>query len=207
MLSKQQRNLPLECEEDPVAFRVLGVDPAFRKYGWCIVAILWDGSLLYEEFGLIETAKADKKAKLLVSSDNINRATKITNELAEVYERYSGIVAICAEAPAGSKNAKSASALGIAQGLTAAFAADRNLPIFSETPQGLKKKLCGTKSASKARVRDKLLEVAVFTDKAKASIAAVKAKSKHEHMYDAGAAVWVLRDCAPMLLLRNMHGL
>jgi len=182
---------------------LLGLDPAYRKFGWC-VARLGRNALHYEAFGLIRNHK-DLAPNASVARKNLEGVQFITRELNQILAEWSGIRAVFPEAPAGSQSARSASLLGLAWGAVGSWAETHELPVYEITPQRLKIVMCGKQSASKQEVADAFVEASRLPESVHGMILKI-AKTHREHMYDAGAAIWAQRHSQGFLSVKRLCG-
>ena len=176
---------------------MLGIDPGFANVGIGIVKVgKTDCSVIFTE--ILRTKKADKKVKVYVADDNIRRIREAASSLIDTIEQHD-ITAICAEAMSFPRNASTAAKMALFWGALIMIAHERDLPLYSATPQQIKKSLCGTNKASKE-------------DIAKAVNARIKGpvpmagipKTKQEHAYDAIAAVLTCIESDELKLVRKL---
>lgn len=100
--------------------RLLAIDPSLTATGWCVVELGAEPALLAA--GVIET-KPTPKAKrhgATQCEDDMRRAAYVYGQLSRVERRHTPAI-VAVEAAAGSKSAKAAKALGIAQAAVACF--------------------------------------------------------------------------------------
>jgi len=136
---------------------VLGIDVGLAHVGYALVALEGNSERVLD-MRTIVTKKSDAKLGVLVAHDDIRRVREILDALHVVISSagqpgLSGVHAICAELPHGSKGARAAAALGIGKAIVAALGWRYQLPIAACNPQQLKKTLAGSQSASKAEVQ------------------------------------------------------
>ena len=160
--------------------RVMGVDPAFRNTGWVHMQ-LGDSSERIQAVGLVRTKKTDKKMRILESDDRhrcCNEIAMALNSAIDVFVPHY----ICAEALVGSKGAAAATMQGMAWGVLSAITAVRKIPVFTVSPQGMKKALCGSKSASKEDIEN---AVKARYPNAAGIVGSINPPGAREHVYDA----------------------
>jgi crossover junction endodeoxyribonuclease RuvC len=176
---------------------MLGIDPGFANIGIGIVKVgKTDCTVLATE--ILRTKKADKKVKVYVADDNVRRIREAASSLIDTIEQHD-ITAICAEAMSFPRNASSAAKMALFWGALIAIAHERDLPLYSATPQQIKKTLCGKNTATKediaravdARIKGPVPMVGI-------------AKGKQEHAYDGIAAVLTCIDSDELKLVRKL---
>jgi len=163
--------------------RWLAVDPSLRNTGWAIMdhGTVW-------EVGLICT---ERDKSLPVYLDNQRCLELICCGMRDAHQACGlGADLVYAEAKGGSKSAKAAAAMAMAQGVLIGSLASR-ADIHLMLPQKVKQIVCGNRSASKDDIRaavDKLYPNAfeMMVD------AGYKAKKYNEHIYDAIAIGWAI---------------
>jgi crossover junction endodeoxyribonuclease RuvC len=177
--------------------KVLGLDPGFGRCGFCIFEVdkvAQDDTVL--ELGVIKTNKSSKKRKLLVADDNLDRAGEISKKLWKLSREVS---AICAESMSFPRNSSTAAKMAMCWGIISAIAVRRDIPVLQATPQEIKKKVCGDKTASKEDIQSKLNE----TYKECPGLVEKIAKGQLEHPYDALASIITCLESPYLKLLRN----
>lgn len=179
--------------------RILGIDPAFRNTGWACMELCEHGEAV-RSVGLIRTQKSDKKHKILVADDNHRCCREITNALVSAIKAYDPHV-ICAESMVGSQNAKSATQLGLAQGIISTIVTMLDIPLIQATPQGVKKALCGVNNASKQDIEDAVLKLYPVGG----LVGDIKPPSAREHVYDAIAIIKTCLNSTEIQTLRRMQ--
>ena len=162
--------------------RWLAVDPSLRNTGW---AIMDEGTVCW--IGLICTEKGDGPV-YLDNQESLERLACGLGDAASLCASH--IIEVHAEAKGGSKSAKAAAAMAMAQGVLIGSLAHR-ADIHLMLPQKVKQIVCGNRSASKDDIRaavDKLYPNAfeMMVD------AGYKAKKYNEHIYDAIAIGWAI---------------
>jgi len=176
---------------------VIGIDPGFASAGIAVVDLLPRGERV-RLLDVCETQKAQKKRAVYASDDNVRRAGELA-EFLEVALKLWKPVAICVESMSFPRNASSAQKVGIAWGVVAALAWKYDLPIVQQSPQAVKKAVCGDKAAPKeaveAALRKMYPECATFDR--------YVPRSKREHPFDALAVVVACRGSELLLLARK----
>lgn len=135
---------------------VLGLDPGFASFGYSILRLTPKGEEVVA-VNVIRTKKTDKKRNVLASDDNFRRARAIAAVLREVVIGFRP-KALTAEALSLPRNASAAAKVAMSWGILADIVEEFQLPMVQQSPQGIKKKLCGKMTASKVEVREFLLE-------------------------------------------------
>jgi len=185
--------------------RILGVDPGFANFGWCIAR--YDGKeLVVTGCGVIRTEK--DKRKVLAPVDNVERMRRIGDELEQVMLEVSPISnlverrisIICAESMSHVPHASSAAKLSLAWGVLAEASRVVQVPILQRSPQEIKKAVTGSKKASKAQMKDTLCKQFPSLSEPLGAVVG----SLQEHPVDAlGAIVACLKDPAIQMGLRG----
>jgi Holliday junction resolvasome RuvABC endonuclease subunit len=165
---------------------LLGVDPGFASIGLAVYELGNPDHVV--AMGLITTEKSPKKQEVLASNDNLVRAMEIHREivrvLKETEDRGGKVVAICAEAMSFPRNASAASKVSLTWGVLASLSEARSIPIIQASPQAVKLKVCGSKTATKEEVEEALVKQYPYLP----DLVALP-KTKREHVYDALAVV------------------
>ena len=178
---------------------VLGLDPGFSRCGYCRFGLdkLSQNDKVVS-FGVIKTSKSSKKRKILAADDNLDRAGQIAKKLWKLSKDAS---AICAESMSFPRNASVAAKMAMCWGIISAIAIRRGIPVLQATPQEIKMKICGEKTASKLDIQEKLNKTYVECLELGAKIA----KGQQEHCYDSLAAVITCLDSSHLKLLRKIQ--
>jgi Holliday junction resolvasome RuvABC endonuclease subunit len=164
----------------------LAIDPSLRNTGWALM----DTEKVYD-VGLIHTKRDSDR---LVYLDNQRCLSELSNGIRHA-PRYTpeGIPRdVYMEAKGGSKSAKAAAAMAMAQGVMIG-ALECDHPIHLILPQEVKKRFCGDRRASKDDIRVRVDELypeafGMMVDKG------FKAKKYNEHIYDAIAIGWAINQ-------------
>jgi crossover junction endodeoxyribonuclease RuvC len=196
-LSKQQRVHALGRSLD---IRIMAVDPAFRFTGWVLIELMENGERL-QAVGLIKTEKSDKKRKILVCDDNHRRSSEIATALHTAMVGFNPHV-VCAESLVGSRNASSAVQQGMGWGVLSAVVTVNGIPILQNTPQGVKKSLCGSKAATKEEIEDAVVKR--YPEARTIVESAINPPSVREHVYDAIAVAISCLGASEIQTLRRM---
>ena len=178
---------------------VIGLDPGFANLGYSVVT--WHKAMLHViDAGVLHTKKSNKKAKVLASEDNFDRARELARELRKFYVRYD-VVAICAESMSFPRQASVAAKMAMAWGVIADLCEDKGTALVQATPQRIKKALCPhlKKGASKEDVQK---AACALYPEAAAKINLLK-KGDWEHAADALAAIITCADSEVMRLVRS----
>lgn len=168
---------------------LFGNDPGFASFGLVVYDLTIDE---FVDGGVLRTKKDGGKVK--ATEDNLRRARELHGELVASAEPYN-VVAICAEAMSYARHASASHKIGIAWGVVASL----GVPVIQQSPQAIKKHVCGKISATKEQVRQAMLakhpELARFEP---------KQKTLFEHYYDAAAAVLACLNTEQGRILRNL---
>lgn len=185
---------------------VLGIDPGFASTGYAFMAITQDpGRLVPVSFGVIQTKPSAKKHKLLASDDQVRRAREIVRHLANGMKVHQP-VAICAESMSYPRfnsqiMVKAAAQLAMCWGFVACIAELADLPVLQVSPQELKLKVCGSRTASKEDVAEAIKKRVPGARRELARIA----EGKQEHPIDAMAACIACMDSEMGRMLRTVR--
>jgi len=179
--------------------RVLGVDPGFASFGWCVMDLRRDGETLLS-VGVIRTQKDNRAQHVLATDDNMVRARQIYAELSGLCETY-GIRAIAAEAMSFPRSSSVAAKMAMSWGVLAALSESRDLPVVHASPQTVKKLVAGDRSASKEDVASAVC--AKFPGSPLDGFYADTPKGQQEHGFD---AIAVLLACMGSEVLRMARG-
>lgn len=162
----------------------LAIDPGFRNTGWA-----WMDEQDIFDVGLIRTER-DKGS--LVYLDNLRCLEELACGIGDIALPAADRVQLYAEAKGGSKSAKAAAAMAMAQGvMVGRLCADYDITLM--LPQEVKKRVCGNRSASKADIVaavDELYPDARLVMKNRG----YTAKKYTEHIYDAIAIGWAIHQ-------------
>lgn len=131
--------------------RVLGCDPGFASFGWALFDVSATREVLLD-LGVIRTEPSARKSATLAAADHLRRIREIHRELCHIEEEHGTIDAVAAEAYSQPRNAGSAVKLGFGWGTLGAWADARRLPVAHASPQKIKQRATGIKSASKEQV-------------------------------------------------------
>lgn len=174
---------------------VLGVDPGFAHFGWCLMRI----TPAREEVlcaGVFRTRKAWRKGDVLSSSDLHRRGRELAAMLRLVVQRER-VDVIAAEALSWVRSANTMQQLGRAWGVVDTYAAASDTPLLEASPQDIKLALCGALDASKADVQAEVRRR--YPGTWIADLEGEVPASQLEHAFDAvGAAV----ACLPSQVCR-----
>lgn len=176
---------------------VLGVDPGLAFFGWSFVRLM---SNEVESLGVIRTEKSDAKRKVLASDDNLRRARDLAVALHGLCSTRK-VVAICAESMSYPRNASTVAMIGIAWGVIAKLSADLDVPVVQESPQGVKKALCGKRDASKEEVEDAVL--GLYPESG--GLLGKLPRSIHNHAFDSLAAIVACKDSEVLRMARSLR--
>jgi crossover junction endodeoxyribonuclease RuvC len=178
---------------------ILAVDPGFAKFGYSIISI---GKTADEDkpvrMRVLTTKKSNKKANRLAAEDNIVRAQYIAQSLLDIRKRYDYKV-ICAETMSYPRSSSAAAKMSYGWGVLVCLSTLYDIPILQNSPQEIKKSLCGKNNASKQEIQDKLNQVFSRCDWLSRKIC----RTDKEHCYDALAAYYACRKSTFLQLLRQ----
>lgn len=180
---------------------VLGADPGFASFGYCMLELTTTGERPIET-GVLRTAKDNRKRNTLVADDNHRRCQELFGALQSVLnERH--VILVCSESPSLPRNASVSHKQGIAYGVLGTTLAVDNIPLSQASPQRIKKILCGEQTASKEDVQRALEEryPGAF-DRFKAEYP----RGQWEHGFDAAAALVACLGSDVVTLARRLQG-
>lgn len=137
--------------------KLIGIDPGLASFA-IAVANLKAWSVEWESINIIRTEPDHKTRRIRVADDTADRCRAIYRGLQTyaIGPALESPVAICIEStamPFGKVRTSVVSALGRVRGLVDAFAEEYDCAVVEESPQALKKMLCGKRDASKDDVR------------------------------------------------------
>lgn len=183
---------------------VLGLDPGFASFGWCLYSL---GPTAAEDqplmLGVIRTEKSEKKRGVRSTDDNVERCRVLARELAAVVGLVGAPMVICAEAMSFVRSSAVMAKVGMAWGCTVQAAETFGIPLLVATPQELKKSVCGRGDASKEDVQSALRQrynLSAFCD----STGKPFGKSLVEHPADALGAIVACLDTNPIRMARGV---
>lgn len=185
-------------------FPVLGIDPGFANIGYSTVMLSSDGKMRPVNMGVFRTDKSDAKRSVFASEDNLRRAREIYVFLKDVLRNgpCGPVRAVCAETMSYPRNSSAAAKVAMCWGVLAAISEEFDIPVLQATPQGLKLKVQGKKTASKVQVQEALEKL--FGKKTLAELLVDVTPSFWEHPVDALGAVVACGDSEVLRLARRM---
>ena len=190
----------------------LGLDPGVASFGWGVVDVANVTVPLGDELGVLElgvirTKKG--KGKILVRDDDHRRMGEISRALLDVTRRYRPDV-ICAEAfsmggggAAHRVQISTVAKMGRVWGLVDMLCELYGVALLQTRPQDIKKRLTGRQSATKLDVQEALDER--LEGQLAQHLAAIRAKTQHEHPVDAIGSIVALLDHDHFRLARTAH--
>jgi crossover junction endodeoxyribonuclease RuvC len=128
---------------------ILCIDPGLSAMGMAVLD--FDRRLVYTE--CIRTEKVERSS---ASESNVERAKLLSERLFRIAVTMEP-KAIACESMSFPRNASSAVKLGVSWGVVASVSQQLDIPVFQESPQDIKKCLCGKKSAGKKEIMEKIL--------------------------------------------------
>jgi Holliday junction resolvasome RuvABC endonuclease subunit len=174
--------------------RALALDPGFASCGF---AVLMDDTIA--TMGIVRTQK-DSRKQTLATEDNFARARFIAREIRTLIDRFA-INVLAFESYSAPRNASTAGKVALCYGVLADIAAERDLAVVMVTPQRIKKAVCGSKSASKEEIIEKL--EAEYGRGPGVRALADYPKGQHNHAWDAVAAWHAAGDTDVVRILRK----
>ena len=184
---------------------ILGFDPGFAHLGYAALEIR-DGAYTVRGLGIVETKKSAKKRSFLASDDNLRRAREIAECLDKLVSQYNPSAIAC-ESMSFVRNASACQKIGIAWGVLAAVAElSGSIPILKASPQDVKLRVCGDRTASKLDVQNAL--ISLFGDGVSILWSDIPS-GKREHCADALAVILAVESSDVVRLLKSdgkLHG-
>jgi len=177
---------------------LVGIDTGFASIGVAVVE-LGVSSDHVVSLQVLRTEKSSAKKSILASEDNLRRAREISWELRKILhsDRYQ-VVGICAEAMSFPRNASAAAKVAMTWGVLSALSEET--PIFQCSPQDLKLRVVGSKTATKEDVQASLIQR--FGEGIMKLLEAPA--GQHEHAFDALGAVVACGDADQIRMVRKM---
>lgn len=183
-----------------MSVRVIGIDTGFSSLGYAVCRLDKTGDVVWEEVGVLHTAKSDKKRNVRASDDNLRRIRGLYAMLSDVLVRHAPSV-LCAETMSWPRNSAIVAKMGMSWGVLGALVELNQLPVAQASPQEIKLVAAGSKSASKEEVADAMK--LRFPGQFDAYMAATN-KTDLEHGFDAAATVVACLDSDVVQLARKM---
>lgn len=185
---------------------VLGLDPGFASTGYALVELLPDREEVLK-LGVISTEKAQKKRQVLASDDNFRRARELCAQLETIRKDAEAglckyINGLCAESMSFPRHAGTAAKMAMCWGVISALSEVHGIPLSQATPKELKKRLCGSGTASKEEVQE-VLRRRYGGEKMDLLLEGLP-RGQHEHPYDALASVVACLDGEVLRTIRKM---
>lgn len=134
--------------------KLIGFDPGLAAFGYGVVDVEQRKAL---EVGVFRTQPNKKQRRIRKADDTADRCQDLARSLMALIMRHPELVAICVEQtalPFRRVKHSVVSALGRVRGLVDALSVFYNLPVVEETPQQLKKLICGRQDASKLDMQE-----------------------------------------------------
>jgi Holliday junction resolvasome RuvABC endonuclease subunit len=176
---------------------VLGIDPGFASLGWATVD---PQTLALIDCGVLRTeSHKSTSKKVLAADDNFRRAKEIAAWFDDA--RFADVQLVCGEAMSFPRNASTSAKLGLCWGVLAAVCHIRSIPLTQLSPQRIKKNVTGVKNAQDATLNTAL--EAMYPGATELIEARVRAKTQHQHVWDALGAIHAARDSELFVLLKG----
>lgn len=158
---------------------ILGVDPGFANFGWAAIRLSPER---IEAAGVLRTAKSHERRRILAVDDNVRRTRELVVSLRGVLGRFD-VAAICAESMSHVRNASASAKVSLAWGVVITLAEQLCIPLLQASPQEVKFRVTGAKSASKDEVAFSVRKQIGDLDPRLDDVP----DGLHEHAYDAAA--------------------
>lgn len=170
--------------------KILGVDPGFANFGWCIANLDGNG-ITPVKCGVFRTEKSNKKLKVLSPDDEFRRIGELT-EMVDGAIIQNDVRMVCAEGMSSPRNAATVRMLGYAWGIIGSACQRFVIPLAQVNPKQLKKKLCGRISVTDAELHAEVFRrYPIFRGMVETFVTAA---TKREHAIDALGAIDACRD-------------
>lgn len=172
------------------SLKVLAVDPGFASLGWAVVSFGSDGPAC-EGAGVLRTKPNRTKLKF---NDNVDRARYLYTELKRLADDH-GIRIVASEAQSWTRFSNADRSLAFTFGILAALGVEVGTPIIQLTPQDVKQRVCGRKTASKEDIKHSVFALVAGAEE---WVSSIRAATQQEHAADA-VAVAVAAFEAPLV--------
>lgn len=184
--------------------KILGLDISMTNTGWVVVET--HKGLLRSIAGDVIVTKKDDDAKMSATSDALRRA-------GDQYAALNGVVlghepdVICAEAMSWPRNASSSIKMALVWGALSALSRQHGLTVVSVMPMIVKRRVAGSKTASKDDMARALAQSARFSPgDTRAAILAAIPQSRQEHVVDAFAVCQACLEAPEIMGLMRALG-
>ena len=161
------------------ALKILAIDPGFASLGWAVVSFTSDGPVC-EAAGVFRTKPDRTKLKY---NDNVDRARRLYDHLSSTADDHD-IRIIAAEAQSWTRFSNADRSIATVFGLLAALGVETSAPIVQLSPQDVKLRVCGKKTASKEDIKQAVYQIASGS---REFIEGIRASTQREHAADAVA--------------------
>lgn len=180
---------------------ILSLDVGFSSTGY----VVWEDNKPIA-CGVIKTETTTKKSTR-VADDNASRSMEMANALNGIIKRYQ-VKGIVGELPSGgAQSARAIAHMALATGIVSSVAAVTGVPCEWCTPIENKKRLAGSKSASKVDMMNAAIDKCGGTKRSSGRGVYYKLvdeefpASSFEHIADAVGAYYALENCTLVRLL------
>ena len=161
------------------SLKILAVDPGFASLGWAVVSFGGDGPTC-EGAGVLRTKPDRSKLKF---NDNVDRARYLYTELKRLADHHK-VRIVASEAQSWTRFSNADRSLALAFGVLASLGVEVGTPIIQLTPQDVKQRVCGKKTASKEDIKQAVFALVAG---AEGCVGSIKATTQQEHAADAVA--------------------
>ena len=161
------------------SLKILAIDPGFASLGWAVVSFTSDGPVC-EAAGVKRTKPDRTKLKY---NDTVDRARSLYDHLQTLVIEHD-IRIIASEAQSWTRFANADRSIATVFGLLAALGVEYTAPVVQLTPQDVKVRVCGKKTATKNDIQQAVFRIAA---NAQSHIESIKASTQREHAADAVA--------------------
>jgi Holliday junction resolvasome RuvABC endonuclease subunit len=175
---------------------ILGCDPALANFGWCVLEVSKDG-ICAVDGGVIRTVKS--KLKIPWYDDDNARVAAIADLLGKTVLKYKCVL-VATEAQSWHPSRKGSVAVAYAVACARTIALLQGVAFAAFPPQEIKKRLTGSRSASKEVVMGAVVEQ---VPNAGLVLDTIAVASKQEHCSDAIGAALMGTECQIFVGIRK----
>lgn len=183
---------------------VLALDASLCNTGYTVYEFQEDWVLM--EFGIVKTeSKSGKKGKLYKGDDMSRRIRKIVEELADVIDRMRPNIICCEMTSGGSKSKSAAAGLATAKAIVVTMCLERGIPLLEVPQDDVKVALHGSKTASKANMKEAACRL--YPDLRKPNLSKTASdgfRGDFEHVADSVGVFKACRQMPTMQMLEQM---
>lgn len=165
---------------------IIGIDPGLAHFGYSVVNVKDVGEEIIA-IGVFTTKPSKDVPK---TADLFIRSTNMSKKIEWLFSNYRPL-AIGAERFSYPPQAQNAVKMAISWGIVGSISARMEIPVIMNSPQTIKKKICGRNDASKQDIEDKIVEMYPNSSYAFKTFYRAYTRENREHAFDATAAAVV----------------